>query len=114
MFRSCFAIIAILSSTAAQAQNFDGLWAQDKNLCHQRSTQTDAWMRITGTMIIGNKWRCFVNNRQGNDKFAIVNIVCGYDKTDVMFSDTMTITRDNDKLHLKYERGQKTFVKCNE
>jgi hypothetical protein len=98
----------------AQAQNFDGLWAQNKSLCHQRSGQTDTWMHITGTMIVGNKWRCFVNKRQGNDKFAIVNMICGYDKTDIMFSDIMTITRDNDMLHLKYDHGHKTFVKCKE
>jgi hypothetical protein len=114
MIRSCLAIFTIISSSAAYAQNFNGLWAKEQRYCNQRSIEPDTWMRFSGSIIVGNNWKCFMQRKQGSTNFSVVYLACGYDRTDIMFNDVVTITQQNNNLIIKYDQGTKTFVKCAE
>lgn len=111
MKRFLATMVFVLSANIAQAQTY-GLWARSAEMCNQRSKTPGDWIEVHETGIRGHDFKCTFMNKQGNAKSFTVYSICGMNNSDVIFRDIFSIEENNNILIIKYDRTQRTFLKC--
>lgn len=111
MKRLWFTLVFSLTISTANAQTF-GLWARSAELCNQRSRTPGEWIIVNENGIRGHDFKCTFMSKQGDSKSYTVHSICGFNNTDVIFNDIFTLEEENNILFIKYDKTQRTFVKC--
>lgn len=111
MKRLALTLALVLSAGVAQAQTY-GLWARSAEMCNQRSKTPGDWILVHENGIRGYEFKCTFMNKKGDSRSFTVFSICGMDDSDVIWRDIFTLEADNNILFIKYDRTQRTFVKC--
>lgn len=104
--KKTIATLMLLVSSPALADTYQGLWARSTQLCKTE------WIRVNATTITGKDWKCtmVVSKETTEEKVAIA--ICGYDRTDVIFRDTLKMKINNGRLEVTAENYRVNLVKC--